>query len=347
MTSVLSSLSLSCLLHIHAFMSSVHDCRSRVRLCTSFGGVDFWSWVLSAKRWWLTEWFAMMSESGVVYKTNSTGPSTEPCGTPNMWWLLACQSICSVISLHSGMSRAISTGVFEGGCWPLTHSSLGFPFHFSLFVAISLNLRWWWHVWSDFHFLKQSSGEHGWLLPPLWVTASTSMGDCFHLHCQAALSSWMVVAPFLKVKPHPDWALVTEPLVYTVLRFAVVVLWTRSLISDSVLPPGHSRQRFPKFSGRSVSQRRRNRFGYLSHSVVCLSSVSWHTCPLPVCIPLCLSRLRGDFRRHWSMLWLAPLSVWFALVGSLAWTSWSQLVSFLKKRKKKGCLPLTNTFENN
>ena len=27
---------------------------------------------------------AMMSESGVVYKTKSTGPNTEPCGTPNM-----------------------------------------------------------------------------------------------------------------------------------------------------------------------------------------------------------------------------------------------------------------------
>ena len=32
------------------------------------------------------------------------------------------------------------TGVFEGGCRPLTHSSLGFPFHFLLFVARSLNL---------------------------------------------------------------------------------------------------------------------------------------------------------------------------------------------------------------
>ena len=55
MASVLSSFSLSWLLHIHAFMSSVHDCRSCVRLCTSFGGVDFWSWVSSAKRWWLTQ----------------------------------------------------------------------------------------------------------------------------------------------------------------------------------------------------------------------------------------------------------------------------------------------------
>ena len=77
MASVLSSFSLSWLLHIHAFMSFVHDWRS-------FGGVDFWSCASSAKSWWLTEWFAVMSESGVVYKTNSTGPNIEPCGTPNM-----------------------------------------------------------------------------------------------------------------------------------------------------------------------------------------------------------------------------------------------------------------------
>ena len=38
------------------------------------------------------------------------------------------------------------TGVFEGRYRPLTHSSLGFPFHFSLFVASSLNLWGWWHV---------------------------------------------------------------------------------------------------------------------------------------------------------------------------------------------------------
>ena len=30
---------------------------------------------------------------------------------------------------------SVPTGVFEGGCRPSTHSSLGFPFHFSLFVA--------------------------------------------------------------------------------------------------------------------------------------------------------------------------------------------------------------------
>ena len=56
MASVLSSLNLSWLLYIYAFMSSVHDCRSCVRLCTSFGGVEFWSWLSSAKSRWLTEW---------------------------------------------------------------------------------------------------------------------------------------------------------------------------------------------------------------------------------------------------------------------------------------------------
>ena len=84
MASVLSSWSLSWLQHSHDFKSSVHNCRSRVRLCTSFGGVAFWSWVSSANSWWLAEWLALVSESGVVYKTNSTGTSTEPCGTSNI-----------------------------------------------------------------------------------------------------------------------------------------------------------------------------------------------------------------------------------------------------------------------
>ena len=51
---------------------------------------------------------------------------------------LACKSICSVISLH--VQGSTPTGVFGGGCQPLTHSSLGFPFHFSHFVASSVNL---------------------------------------------------------------------------------------------------------------------------------------------------------------------------------------------------------------
>ena len=54
-----------------------------------------------------------------------------------------------------------STGVFKGGCRPPTHASLGFPFHFSLFVTSSLNLQGGWHVWCDCHLLRQSSGGHG------------------------------------------------------------------------------------------------------------------------------------------------------------------------------------------
>jgi len=80
------------------------------------------------------------------------------------------KSICSVVSLHSGMSRAVQpTGAFGGGSRPSTHSSLGFPFHFSLFIASSLNLWWWWHVWSDYHLFP----------PPLssWRLRS------YKLHC--------------------------------------------------------------------------------------------------------------------------------------------------------------------
>ena len=52
----------------------------------------------------------------------------------------------------------------------------------------------------------------------------------------------------------------------------------RSLISEFVLLAGHSRQRLPKFSDRSVSEMYRTRSGYFSHSLVCWSCVSWYTC---------------------------------------------------------------------
>ena len=55
-----------------------------VRLVTSLRGADFWSCVSSAKSWWFTEWLAMISERGVVYRTKRMGPSTEPWGTPYM-----------------------------------------------------------------------------------------------------------------------------------------------------------------------------------------------------------------------------------------------------------------------
>ena len=47
------------------------------------------------------------------------------------------------------------------------------------------------------------------------MTVSTSIVKLEVEIVQAALSSWMVVAPCLTMKPHPDWSLVTEPSVYT------------------------------------------------------------------------------------------------------------------------------------
>ena len=68
-TSVLSSFSLSWFSVIHVFMLSVHVLSSLVRLVTSVSGVDFWSYVSSAKSWWFIEWLAVISERGVVYMT--------------------------------------------------------------------------------------------------------------------------------------------------------------------------------------------------------------------------------------------------------------------------------------
>ena len=72
------------------FPSSMFSCRlcmhsSLARLVISPRGADFWSCVSSAKSWWFSEWLAMISERGVVYRTNRMGPSIEPWGTPCTW----------------------------------------------------------------------------------------------------------------------------------------------------------------------------------------------------------------------------------------------------------------------
>ena len=83
-------------------------------------------------------------------------------------WGLLCPSVYLIDHFPPfwHVQGSTPTEVFEGGYRPLTHSSLGFPFHFSLFVASSLNLWGWWYVWSDCHLLRQSSRGYGWLLPP-------------------------------------------------------------------------------------------------------------------------------------------------------------------------------------
>ena len=79
------------------------------------------------------------------------------------------QSICSIICLHSGMSRAVHPQKFLKVDITINMCSVGFPFHFSLFIASSLNLWGLSHVWSVTPCGNPLEG----------------MGDCFHLHCQA------------------------------------------------------------------------------------------------------------------------------------------------------------------
>ena len=72
------------------FQSSMFLCRLCMHwvlwwgLFTSLRGADFWSCVSSAKSWWFTEWLAMISERGVVYRTKRMGPTTEPLVTQYM-----------------------------------------------------------------------------------------------------------------------------------------------------------------------------------------------------------------------------------------------------------------------
>ena len=55
------------------------------------------------------------------------------------------------------------------------------------------------------------------------MTASISIVKLEVETSQAALSSWLVVAPCLTVKPLPDWALVTEPSVSIKIKITVVI----------------------------------------------------------------------------------------------------------------------------
>ena len=86
--SVLLSFSLSWFSVIHVFMSSVHALSSLVRLVTSLRGADVWSCVSSAKSWWFTEWLAMISERGIVYRTKRMGPQywTLRHTVHEPWW---------------------------------------------------------------------------------------------------------------------------------------------------------------------------------------------------------------------------------------------------------------------
>ena len=231
------------------------------------------------------------------------------------------QYICSVIPFtpacpgqhtHRRFRRWVSTvDTFQSGLpIPL------FTFCSKLIASVRMMA-----VGSDCHLLRQSSGRHGWLLsPPL---------SSWRLRpYKPPLSSRMVVAPWLTLKPHPNWFLVTTiSLHYEVLQFAVFL--NEKLDLWLCLPAGHLDSAFIRFLAR-VSHRHTGIglgtfptpwFAWvLSAGLLAVLSPlpdPSKTCPVPVCIPLCLSLLRGvgcrDFWRHWSTIWPTPLSVWFAL----------------------------------
>ena len=174
------------------------------------------------------------------------------------------------------------------------------------------------------------------------VDAAEGMGDCFHLHCQAGgwdrigCTVFMDGSHILLDSEAPpslvfgDWAISVHTLWgLAVCCFLKWEAWSLTLfcllaILDSAFPgflAGVSRRdagiglgTFPSpwFAwGRSA--------GILAVLSPLLDPSK--TCPVPTCIPLCLSWLR----RHWSILWPGPLSVWFALAGGVAWTLWSHV----------------------
>ena len=103
----------------------------------------------------------------------------------------------------------------------------GVQFYFSLIYRKLIKSVRIWHVWSDRHLLRQSSGGRMWPFPP---PLSSWRLKPYRLHCLCA-------TPCLTVKPHPDRLLVTAWAVcvhYEILRVCWVVffllMW--SLISD-------------------------------------------------------------------------------------------------------------------
>ena len=85
--SVLSSFNLSSCMSIQDRISCMHLLswsKARSRSPGIAGSKTTYSWVSSAYIWYLTKYFLHMAAIGIVYAVKSTGPSTEPCGTPRV-----------------------------------------------------------------------------------------------------------------------------------------------------------------------------------------------------------------------------------------------------------------------
>ena len=113
------------------------------------------------------------------------------------------QSVCSVVYLHSGMSRAVHPQEILKVDVDHRHIQSGLPIRLLTFCSKLVG-----SVRMMARVVPLS--PLGAIQRRTWVTASTSIVQLEFEAVYAVLSSWMVVAPCLTVKPHPDWSLVTE-----------------------------------------------------------------------------------------------------------------------------------------
>ena len=149
----------------------------------------------------------------------------------------------------------------------------------------------------------------------------------------------MVVAPCLTVKPQPDRSLVTEPSVFTMrscgllfssMRSLSLPCWPFSIVLSQIFwqeflveTPESIWVPFPLLGLLELCQ-----LAYLPYWVLCLTHPGLaSTQPVSLCVFYgfveCVVVIFDDIEVR---LWPDPLSVWFVLVGRLAWTSWSQWV---------------------
>ena len=133
---------------------------------------------------------------------------------------------------------------------------------------------------STFHIMQQSQWIHedgmcGLTVNP-WGSPACVTATNFIVKLEAetigctVFMDWWWSHLDLQWSPTHLWSLETEPSLYTVRSCGLLFSWIRILISESVWSAGHSWY----FSGRSVREIP-CQFGYLSHSLVCLSSASW------------------------------------------------------------------------
>ena len=176
------------------------------------------------------------------------------------------------------------TGVFKGGCWPSTHSTQDFPFHFLLQAHCTVTVWGWWHTCV------------------VWQSHLIGPGGCDQIGCTVFMDG----SHTLLDSEAPPWQVFGDCAIsvhYEVLQFAVFFnekpdLWLFCLLAildsafSSFLAGVSCRD-----AGISLGTFPTPWFAWaLSAGILAVLNPLLDppkTCPLPVCIPLCLSQLRG------------------------------------------------------